>query len=185
MQDENGDGLPNDTWYELAGSETGKEETIQNYEVTYYRPTGTQMAVQWTDNLGNSGQIDYLKQFHQQDYYYPLWIEADSYTLRGTCLAPRNYDASTNGTYWVNAEYDWGYADNFSPVDREGEGDNSNAVANTNRFKISNAIDIDGEPISLDYIDFVKVQCGVNTKSGWLGEVSTEVFGFYDYNMTK
>lgn len=185
MQDENGDGMPNDTWYELAGSETGKAETIQNYEVTYYRPTGTQMAVQWTDNLGNSGQVDYLKQFHQQDYYYPLWIEADSYTLRGTCLAPRNYDASGNGTYWVNAEYDWGYADNFSPIDREGEGDNSNAVANTNRFKISNAIDIDGEPITLEFIDFVKVQCGVNAKSGWLGEISTEVFGFYDYNMKK
>lgn len=185
MQDENGDGLPNDTWYELAGSETGKEETIRNYAVTYYRPAGTQMAVQWTDNLGNSGQIDYLKQFHQQDYYYPLWIEADSYTLRGTCLAPRNYDASGNGSYWVNAEYDWGYADNFSPVDREGEGDNSNAIANTNHFKISNAIDIDGESISLDFIDFVKVQCGVNTKSSWLGEVSTEVFGFYDYNMKK
>ena len=185
MQDENGDGEPNDTWYELAGSETGKEETIRNYAVTYYRPTGTQMAVQWTDNLGNSGEVSYLKQFHQQDYYYPLWIEADSYTLRGTCLAPRNYDVSGNGTYWVNAEYDWGYADNFSPVDREGEGDNSNAVANTNHFKISNAIDMDSNPISLDFIDFVKVQCGVNAKSGWLGEISTEVFGFYDYNMKK
>jgi hypothetical protein len=29
------------------------------------------------------------------------------------------------------------------------------------------------------------VQVGVNAKSGWLGEVSTEVFGFYDYNMKK
>ena len=185
MQDENGNGLPDDTWYELAGSETGKAETIRNYEVTYYRPSGASMPVQWTDNQGNSGEVDYLTQFHRQEYYYPLWIEADSYTLRGTCLAPRNYDASGNGSYWVNAEYDWGYADNFSPVDREGEGDNSNAIANTNHFKISNAIDIDGEPISLDFIDFVKVQCGVNTKSGWLGEVSTEVFGFYDYNMKK
>ena len=185
MQDENGNGLPDDTWYELAGSETGKAETIRNYEVTYYRPSGASMPVQWTDNQGNSGEVDYLTQFHRQEYYYPLWIEADSYTLRGTCLAPRNYDASGNGSYWVNAEYDWGYADNFSPVDREGEGDSSNAIANTNHFKISNAIDIDGEPISLDFIDFVKVQCGVNTKSSWLGEVSTEVFGFYDYNMKK
>ena len=185
MQDENGNGLPDDTWYELAGSETGKAETIRNYEVTYYRPSGASMPVQWTDNQGNSGEVDYLTQFHRQEYYYPLWIEADSYTLRGTCLAPRNYDASGNGSYWVNAEYDWGYADNFSPVDREGEGDNSNTIANTNHFKISNAIDIDGEPISLDFIDFVKVQCGVNTKSSWLGEVSTEVFGFYDYNMKR
>ncbi len=185
MQDENGDGEPNDTWYELAGSETGKAETVQNYAVTYYRPSGAGMAVQWTDNLGNSGEVDYLTQFHRQDYYYPLWIEADSYTLTGTCLAPRNYDTSGNGSYWVNAEYDWGYADNFSPIDRMGEGDNSNAKANTNFFKISNAIDCDNEPINLEFIDFVKVQCGVNAKSGWLGELSTEVFGFYDYNMTK
>ena len=185
MQDENGDGEPNDTWYELAGSETGKAETIRNYEVTYYRPSGASMPVQWSDNQGNSGEIDYLTQFHRQEYYYPLWIEADSYTLRGTCLAPRNYDASGNGSYWVNAEYDWGYADNFSPVDRLTGEDNTNADANANLFKISNAIDMDGEPISLEFIDFVKVQCGVNTKSGWLGEVSTEVFGFYDYNMKK
>ena len=185
MQDENGNGEPDDTWYELAGSETGKESTIQNYAVTYYRPSGAGMPVQWTDNLGNSGEVDYLKQFHRQDFYYPLWIEEDSYTLTGTCLEPRNYDASGNGSYWVNAEYDWGYVDNFSPVDRIGEGDNSNAVANTNYFKISNAIDFECQPINLEFIDFVKVQCAVNAKSGWLGELSTEVFGFFDYNMRK
>ena len=185
MQDENGNGEPDDTWYELAGSETGKAETIQNYEVTYYRPSGAGMAVQWSDNLGNHGEVDYLTQFHRQDYYYPLWIEEESYTLRGTCLAPRNYDASGNGSYWVNAEYDWGYVDNFSPIDRVGEGSNNEADANANHFKISNAIDFECQPIDLKFIDFVKVQVGVNTKSGWLGEVSTEVFGFYDYNMKK
>ena len=185
MQDENGNGEPDDTWYELAGSETGKAETVQNYAVTYYRPTGAMMPVQWTDNLGNYGEVDYLKQFHRQDYYYPLWIEADSYTLTGTCLAPRNYDASGNGSYWVNVEYDWGYADNFSPIDRVGEGDNSNAEANVNYFDISKAIDCDGEPINLEFIDFVKVQCGVNAKSGWLGELSTEVLGFFDYNIKR
>ena len=185
MQDENGNGLPDDTWYELAGSETGKAETIQNYSVTYYRPTGPKMPVQWTDNLGNSGEIDYLAQFHRQDYYYPLWIEEDSYTLSGTCLKARNYDASGNGSYWVNVEYDWGYADNFSPIDRLTSEENASADANANHFKIAHAIDMDCQPIHLKYIDFVKVQVGVNAKSGWLGEVSTEVFGFYDYNMKK
>ena len=185
MQDENGNGEPDDTWYELAGSETGKAETIQDYSVTYYRPSGAGMPVQWVDNLGNSGEIDYLTQFHRQDYYYPLWIEEDSYTLTGTCLEPSNYDASGNGSYWVNAEYDWGYADNFSQIDRLTQSDNANADANANHFKISNAIDCDGEPIHLEYVDFVKVQCAVNAKSGWLGELSTEVFGFYDYNMKK
>ena len=185
MQDENGNGLPDDTWYELAGSETGKAETIQNYAVTYYRPSEPKQPVKWTDNQGNSGEIDYLKQFHRQDYYYPLWIEADSYTLTGTCLAARNYDASGNGTYWVNVEYDWGYADNFSPIDRLTDEDNADASANANHFKISNAIDANGKHKELKYIDFVKVQVGVNAKSGWLGEVSTEVFGFYDYNIKK
>ena len=185
MQDENGNGLPDDTWYELAGSETGKAETIQNYAVTYYRPSGTMMPVLWIDNLGNSGEIDYLTQFHRQDYYYPLWIESDSYTLTGTCLAPRNYDASGNGSYWVNAEYDWGYVDNFSSIDRLTGDENATADANANHFKISNAIDFECQPIHLDYIDFVKVQVGVNAKSGWLGELSTEVFGFYDYNLKR
>lgn len=185
MQDENGNGLPDDTWYELAGSETGKATTIQNYEVTYYRPMGAMLPVQWTDNLGNYGEVDYLKQFHRQDYYYPLWIEEDSYTLTGTCIEPRNIDASGNGSYWVNKEYDWGYADNFSPVDRLTEEDNAEGGINSNHFKISNAIDFECEPINLTFIDFVKVQCGVNAKSGWLGELSTEVCGFYDYNMQK
>jgi hypothetical protein len=85
----------------------------------------------------------------------------------------------------VNAEYDWGYADNFSPIDRLSGDDNANADANANHFKISNAIDFECQPVDLKFIDFVKVQVGVNAKSGWLGEISTEVFGFYDYNMKK
>ena len=185
MQDENGNGEPDDTWYELAGSETGKATTIQNYAVTYYRPSGAGMPVQWSDNLGNQGVVDYLKQFHRQDFYYPLWIEEDSYTLTGTCLEARNYDASGNGSYWVNDKYDWGYSDNYSPVDRLTEEENFEGGVNANHFKIENAIDCDGEPIELDYIDFVKVQVGVNAKSGWLGELSTEVCGFFDYNMMK
>ncbi len=52
MQDENGDGLPNDTWYELRGSEYGKAETWQDYAVTYHKPTGIQLPTPWTDNHG-------------------------------------------------------------------------------------------------------------------------------------
>ena len=35
MQDTNGNTLPDDEWYELKGSEYGKEETVQDYAVTY------------------------------------------------------------------------------------------------------------------------------------------------------
>lgn len=178
MQDENGNGYPDDTWYELAGSETGKFETYRDYAVTYYRPSGTGMPVQWTDNYGNSGEIDYLAQFHDQDYYYPLWIGKDSYTLKGTRLEARNYDQSGNGTYWVQPHYDWGYVDNFSPTD-------FNSSDKANLFKISNAIDFEGNPVNLSHIDFVKVQCALNAKSGWLGELSTEVCGFYDSSLKR
>jgi len=185
MQDENGNGLPDDTWYELSGSEHGREETLRDYAVTYYRPEGPNMSVAWTDNRGNSGTIDYLQQFHRQEYYYPLWVKEPSYTLRGTRLKERNYDQSGNGSYWVQPPYDWGYADNFSPVDRLTDDDNHDAGVNANHFKISNAVDFAGRPAALKYIDFVKVQTGLNTKSGWLGENSTEVFDFYDYSLRK
>lgn len=178
MQDENGNGLPDDTWYELAGSETGKSETIQNYTVTYYRPSAPKMPVQWSDNLGNSGEIDYLNQFHNQDSYYPLWVESDSYTLSGTRLKERNYDKTGKGNMWINPHYEWGYADNFSPQDYV-------AGSKANLFDISRAIDSNGGPLTLDFIDFVKVQVAVNSKSGWLGELSTEVLGFYDYSMRQ
>ena len=183
MQDKNGNGEPDDTWYELCGSESGKETTVQHYLVTYYRPSEAQQPVKWTDSEGNSGEIDYLKSFHNQDYYYPAWIEADSYTLTGTCVEARNHDQSGNGTYWVQAEYDWGYTDNFSEIDRLSDEENKNASANANYFKISNAMDEAGNAVHLKYIDFIKVQTACNTKSGWLGENSTEVFGFFDYSM--
>ena len=166
MQDENGNGKADDTWYELRGSETGKGSTIQEYEVTYYRPTSSGMPVGWTDNKGGSGTIDYLASFHNQPSYYPTWIAADSYTLRGTRLEARNYDKSGNGSMWVQPAYDWGYADNAS------ERDCADAV---NSLNIDNAIDILGKPIKLEYVDFVKVQSAVQSKSGWLGELSTEV----------
>ena len=178
MKDENTNGLPDDTWYELAGSETGRAETIQNYAVTYYRPSAPKMAVQWKDNQGNSGEIDYIAAEHNQDYYYPAWIQEDSYTLTGTCLEARNYcrqDENGGVEFWINPSYDWGYADNCGPEDFV-------VKDKSNHFDISNAIDTEGEKVELDFINFVKVQCAVNAKSGHLGELSTEVCGFKDLN---
>ncbi|WP_316797204.1 hypothetical protein [Pedobacter agri] len=37
-QDKNGNGLPDDEWFELAGSEYAKTTTIKNYEITYTNP---------------------------------------------------------------------------------------------------------------------------------------------------
>lgn len=72
MQDVNGNGEPDDEWYELRGSETGKEGTVSGYAVTYYRPAGRGMDVQWTDSEGRSGTVEYRGEFHDQDFYYPV-----------------------------------------------------------------------------------------------------------------
>lgn len=183
MQDENGDGLPNDTWYELKGSEYGKAETIADYEVTYYRPRSVQMPVEWTDNQGKAGSVDYLIAYHRQDTYYPNWVKEDTYVLRGTCLKSRTREVTPG--YWSNDSFEWGYADNFSAIDRLTEDDNFEAGVNANHFKISDAVTFDGKAANLQYIDFIKIQSGVNAKAGWLGENSPEVFGARDYNLIK
>ncbi len=179
MQDTNGNGKPDDEWYELRGSQTGKEGTIQNFWMTYYRPSGPKMDVSWVDSEGNSGKIGYLGQFHSQDFYYPLWVKADSYTLYGTRLPANNSVDLTTG-YWSNKAFPWGYADNIGS-DCLG-GDAVTGSGQMNGFKISNAMYPDGASVNLKHIDFIKVQTGVNAQSGSLGENSTEVFSFQDLN---
>lgn len=178
MQDVNGDGLPNDEWYELKGSEYGKPETIQDYVVTYFRP-GPNMDTQWQDNYGNKGKISRLADYHPQEFYYPLWIDTDSYTLYGTCLKHRTERSSETGM-WSSNPFGWGYADNIG--DDMPNKNNPSATALANYFKISDAVDINGNAVNLTHIDFVKVQTGVNVTAGWLGENSTEVFKFCDEN---
>ena len=129
------------------------------------------MPIAWKDNQGKKGNLHLNPQ-------YPTWVTGDSYTLRGSCLQARNEDTSGSGTYWENRNYDWGYADNYSKIDMITNDGN-------NYFKISDAVTYDGKPANLKYIDFIKVQVGVNAQSGWLGEISTEVLGFTDYNLTK
>lgn len=183
MQDINANGLPDDEWYELKGSETGKEGTIQNHAVTYYRPAGKGMDVRWTDSKGNSGKIDYLLAYHAQDFYYPQWVKEDAYTLRGTFLQSKNIQDPSSGI-WKNQAYDWGYVDNFGKDQLTG-GNTQDGSGQKNGFKLSNAIFRDRTAVDLQYIDFVKVQVGVNAKSGPIGEVSTEVFSFIDLSITN
>lgn len=177
MQDSNGNGLPDDVWYELKGSDTSDGATVRDYAVTYVRPDAPGCNVSWTDNRGAEGTVDYLAPFHKQDYYYPCWVKAGSYTLSGTCLKARTSLDDATG-YWNNAPFGWGYADNMGAdnftTDRFGQ---------CNRFRISDAIDADGNPALLTFADFVRIQTGVNAKSGILGEVSTEVFGVFDLHL--
>ena len=124
-----------------------------------------------------------MNAYHGQECYYPNWIKEDSYTLYGTRLTPRNNQDPVTG-YWANNAYEWGYVDNMGSDNLVG-GNVIDGSGQRNGFKIANAIYHDGTPVKLQYIDFIKVQCGVLSKSGWLGEISTEVFSFEDLSITN
>lgn len=167
MQDENGNGIPDDTWYELAGSDFGSEGYIREYSVTYTRPNPATADVPWKDNQGKSGVVA-TNIFHKQSYY-PEWIEEDEYTITGSILSFKNIDM-TNPNYITSAPFEFGYADNTQGGDR---------------IDISNAVDKDGEKVSLKGIDFIKIQTGIQANMGWLGELSTEVLGVADLSLVK
>ena len=114
------------------------------------------MDVQWTDSEGRSGTVEYRGEFHDQDFYYPAWA-ADTYTLRGTLLESRNM-VDDRG-FWINRPYEWGYADNYGSDCLAG-GDAMDGKGQSNGFRIANAMQPDGTPVELKYIDFVKVQVG-------------------------
>ncbi|MDE5708467.1 MAG: cell surface protein, partial [Alistipes sp.] len=179
MQDTDGNGLPDDEWYELAGSETGAEGTVQDYEVTYYRPAAN-APTPWTDSEGRAGTIE-INSYHRHEFYYPAWIREASYTLSGTRLSPRSRQDPATGQ-WSNAPYDWGYADNLGSDTLGAE--TADGSGQRNGFRIDRAVHRDGTPVDLQYVDFIKVQCGVLSQSGWLGEISTEVFSFEDLSIT-
>lgn len=160
MQDVNGNGLPDDTWYELKGSETGKSETRQRYALTYYKPNKKKADVLWTDNFGGSNSVDY-NGYHTQDYYFPMFIEEDYYTVVGTCLAS-SIDSSTGIVY--ARDFPWGYVDNY----------NTDPNRPSGHFWIEDAIQVDGSPANLTHIDFVKVHTGMAAKGNAVGEISTE-----------
>jgi hypothetical protein len=170
MQDDNGNGLPDDTWYELKGSEAGKPETLSRHAITYYRPTATGADVLWTDNRGGSGTVDY-NGFHSQAYYFPMFITGEYYTLTGTRLQPNFFMA---GAIESARDLPWGYVDNY----------NTDPSRPIGHFYIEDAIQADGSPVALQYIDFVKVHTATTGKGSAVGEISTEPGCPADMNFT-
>lgn len=169
-KDVNGNGLPDDAWYELAGSEYNHPNTIKNYSITYTKPNPLNGNVSWTDNQGGSGVVK-RNSYHTQASYYPQW-QGNSITFTGTRIWPNAYDSDPSATeYWLAPAYAWGYADNVANSD-------PNAT-----FDIGWAVNASGTPITLTGIDFIKIYTATIQDAGWLGEVSTEVCGVEDINI--
>lgn len=187
-KDTNGNGLPDDPWYEISGScdidSIGK--VIYGYEVTYHRnPMGN---IPWTDNQGNSGTIDRIMPWHPQEYY-PEWLP-DGLVFSGTRLPDNMVDLSEtvdkgwSRWYYVLIGFRYGYADNLGNMTDAADKTSYNYEGCG--IDISWAVDENRQPVQLDFIDFVRVYTGLNQKCpapNWWGETSTEVMGAEDIHL--
>ncbi len=168
-RDENGDGLANDTWYELRGSESSRTEAegyIRNYQIVY-NSTDTEEGTDWTDNRHGSGKV-YRNTDHTQASYYPAWIGSNA-IFEGTRLPGNMERKQIEGiSAWTTQPFAWGYADNYSVIDLK---------RGANRFRIADAMQADGTPANLAQIDFIKIQNGIcfSEIDCPIGETSTEV----------
>ena len=187
MVDENGNGLADDTWFELAGSDHYFSTTKRNYSVNYVNPD--QMVardVPWEKQDGEQGRIR-ANSVHLQPYYplpdsFPAVAE-EMATYTGTLLEGA-VDVN-HPPLLISARRAFGYADNqvrgsapytlpdnpYTPGIENSGGD---------AFDISWAVDEKGDYVELEKIHFVKVQSGILHEGGFLGEVSTEITGAVD-----
>lgn len=181
--DFNQNGLPDDEWYELAGSEYFKPETTKDYRITYDRPDPNKKPepdmsqqwsdatyISWKDNQGASGYI--AKNIYHTQSYYPGWIETNALTFEGTRLKNNAIEESGVGKYFVLYSYPWGYVDNHPNEHRD-----------LNSFDIDWAVDKAGNKEWLPGVDFVKVYTAVNQYCGWIGETSTEIIRGQDLHI--
>jgi len=164
MCDDNANGLPDDTWYELKGAMHTESENCVT--ATYYAAesdASNERYIRWEASDGTSGWINRIASYHAQPYF-PQWEEKTaSMTFSGRRL-PDNarYNEST-GHYDL---YNWqGYADAYPNDDEK------------SALDISSAVDEDGHFVFLERIHFIRVTTGVLQVNGPLGECSTELSG--------
>lgn len=171
MADDNGNGLPDDTWYEIAGSEA--DRAVYNYSITYHSTPNDHQPVtngetwcydsehiRWTDNAGQAGYL--IQNIYHRQNNFPQWLDTDTLTFTATKL-PNNFTL-INGTYTATT-FPYGYADNVPNADPAA------------CIDIDWATDRTGNPIHLPKIDFIRIHTATNQQNGQIGETSTEFTG--------
>lgn len=163
--DANGNGMPDDRWYEIQGSEQKAGRSVSGYTVRYRKPAADDGDCEWTGSDGRTGSVSH-NNFHKQPYY-PQWYTTDDVTFTATLL-PDNMTYS--GGLWKMTPFGYGYADNLP-----------NSDVNS-AFDIDWAVNPDGTPANLASIDFIKVQTGVIGCNNLTGEESTEIKSITNLN---
>ena len=169
-------------WYALAGSEHFEDSTLWDYQLTY-KNNNTSTGYDWSDNLGNSGTLfnDAVGAEYPDPAKYPLFNfgeNKDEVTLGGVYMPSYVHRAMFGYVDALSSSS--GYSGGGSGSGSDLENEMENPYASTGKascFDLAWAVDKDGNPVTFENgIHYVKVQTAVyNTKTGIMGELSTEV----------
>jgi hypothetical protein len=174
--DENNNGLPDDTWYELKGSDDENDlyrsNITRRYAVNWFdteeEPIENEYGqliekLVWVDSKGR-------RAFMGGGWPSDWGVSGSKVTFCGTMIRDSGviFGAMNPFNGGISRNVDWGYVD---AGDLEG-----GTYANQNgKFFVSNAMQRDGSPADLPWIDFIKVQTAVFVYGTDVGEISTEI----------
>ncbi|MDR2601663.1 MAG: bacterial Ig-like domain-containing protein [Spirochaetaceae bacterium] len=164
QEDRNGNGLPDEMWYEVRGGDDDdpaqKGSITRRYAITYIKGSESEAVINqynqlirpvyWADVKGRAGRIP----GGFPDRYWGVTGNRVTYT--GTLL--RDNGNIATGSYSGLAPMP-GYVD---------------ALGDT--FQVDKAMRADGSPVTLSAVKFIKVQTAVLRYGGSFGDVSTEIY---------
>jgi hypothetical protein len=171
QDDENGNGVPDEMWYELTGSADDnavyRNYITRRYAIKHFAYDGSTKTNEygqpigktfWTDSKGRSGAMitGWPDEWGVDRAAAGVWV---MYT--GTILADGGkvtYSSAGLG------EGTLGYVDVYNAKERQ-----------TMTVDKSKAVRVDGSKVQINNIRFIKVQTGVFSYGGPFGDVSTEI----------
>jgi hypothetical protein len=165
QEDNNGNGLPDEMWYELTGGDDKNADLkpliTRRYAIAYMKFGSGNGAVNeygqivgkaiyWADCRGRAGYIPY-------GWPAPWGVVGNKVTY--TCTLLRDTGSTDGYTGAIGDGGNSGYVDTTaSPM-----------------FYVNNAIDTAGNSVTLTNVRFVKVHTAIFRYGGIFGEVSTEI----------
>jgi hypothetical protein len=168
MEDRNGNGLPDETWYELKGGDDVNPAyqalITRRYSLSYYKIGDETTVNEFNQTIGAIGWVDAKGRTGVMGGGWPsLWgVSGDWVTY--TCTLLRDNDDIVSSNY--TDLKDWaGYVDVQS----------SNGNFPSHTFSVAHAMRADGSPAHLSQVKFIKVQTAVFRYGGTFGEISTEI----------
>jgi hypothetical protein len=165
QEDNNGNGLPDEMWYELRGPDDDdywRDYITRRYAIHYVKGDGTaaqhgrestleelgRRAAYWVDVKGRAGILP-------GGFPNDWGVTGNWATYTGTLIRD---DGNITGGYSNLVVSTPGYADSIGET-----------------FYVDRAMGADGASVTLGAVKFIKVQTGILRYGGMFGEVSTEI----------